>query len=531
MTASDHNKNLYSDCKKEEKSVEPEWNKMKICVLQPDYSTSSIDYQNYDPPRDLTSLIPEAAIDHVILNKLTTYKQLKELKKKNYDAFVNLCEGYLEWEVPSIDVIYSLELLNLPFTGPTSVLYDPPKELMKYVAYTEGVNAPAFALIENEEEIEKECKFLKYPLFVKPHKAGDSLGVNEKSLVNNLQELKDKVNAIINDYGPLLVEEYISGREFTVMLAANPGCNKTVKSFQPVEYIFPAGNSFKTYALKTSELHPDANIAVTDKKLNTLLRTSAEKIFTAFNGEGYGRLDFRMNEKGELFFLEINFTCSVFYGAGYEGSADHILKLDGYGQAKFLKHIIQEGIERHWRKQKKYLLKGNSIAGYGIYAAHDILPHELIFKGEEMSQRIVTLRHVNETWNGKEKEIFRKYAYPVSKEVFLLWDTNPSEWAPQNHSCDPNTAYDGLNVKAIRTIQKGEELTLDYSSFLDEHMEPFKCCCGAECCRGLITGVKNNSVTLRENHSPNQIEKNGISLSKSKIIFQKTNSSPPQKSV
>ena len=58
-------------------------------------------------------------------------KQLKELKKKNYDVFINLCEGYLEWNVPSIDVIYFMELLNLPFTGPTSLLYDPPKDLMK----------------------------------------------------------------------------------------------------------------------------------------------------------------------------------------------------------------------------------------------------------------------------------------------------------------------------------------------------------------------------------------------------------------
>src|SRR6186713_341924 len=101
--------------------------RLKVCVLQPDYSTSDVDYQNYDPPRDISHLMPEADFDHILLNKLTTYKQLKELKKKKYDVFVNLCEGYLEWSVPSIDVIYTLELLELPFTGPTTLLYDPPK--------------------------------------------------------------------------------------------------------------------------------------------------------------------------------------------------------------------------------------------------------------------------------------------------------------------------------------------------------------------------------------------------------------------
>ena len=45
---------------------------LKVCVLQPDYSTSGVDYQYYDPKRNLSALMPEAHIDHVFLNKLTT---------------------------------------------------------------------------------------------------------------------------------------------------------------------------------------------------------------------------------------------------------------------------------------------------------------------------------------------------------------------------------------------------------------------------------------------------------------------------
>ena len=66
---------------------------LKICVLQPDYSTSGVDYQNYDPQRDLSAILPEAKIDHVFLNKLTTYQQLKQLKENKYDIYINLCEG------------------------------------------------------------------------------------------------------------------------------------------------------------------------------------------------------------------------------------------------------------------------------------------------------------------------------------------------------------------------------------------------------------------------------------------------------
>lgn len=471
--------------------------KMKICVLQPDYSTSDVDYQYYDPARDLSHLMPEAEFTHVLLNKLTTYKQLKELKKQGFDIFVNLCEGYLEWSIPSIDVIYTMELLDLPFTGPTSLLYDPPKPLMKYVAYAEGIKTPAFALVNDVADVETECGHLKYPLFVKPAKAGDSLGVDDKSLVHNIEELREKAGAIISEYGPLLVEEYISGREFTVMLAANKD-GRSVTSFKPVEYIFPGEFAFKTYALKTSELHPDANIPCKDPQLEKQLREAATRIFRGFGGVGYARLDFRVNDNNDIFFLEINFTCSVFYKDGYEGSADYILRHDGFGQAAFLRHIIAEGMARHLRRQKKYTMKGNSISGYGIYANQDMAANDVIFKGEEMAQRMVTRRWVEENWNIKEKEIFRKYAYPLSNEVFLLWDNDPSGWAPQNHSCDPNTAYEGLNVIALRAISKGEELTLDYASFLDEHMEPFHCQCGSSQCRGLITGITSNSVTERE---------------------------------
>lgn len=470
---------------------------MKVCVLQPDYSTTGVDYKNYDPPRDLSPLIPEAEVHNVFLNKLTTYKQLKELSKQNYDVFVNLCEGYLEWEVPSIDVIYSLEVLNLPFTGPTTKLYDPPKELMKYLAYCEGVNTPGYTIIKNAENISESIKHLSFPLFVKPAKAGDSLGVDERSLVYNRNDLEEKVASIIDEYGPLLVEEYIVGREFTVLVAANAD-GKSCTVFKPVEYLFPKDKEFKTYSLKTSELHPDCNIPCADINLDKQLRSATERIFKGFNGVGYARLDFRVNNNDEIYFLEINFTCSVFYKDGYEGSADFILKFDGIGQSGFLHHIIEEGIARHQRRIKPFIMKGNSIAGFGIYASREIKDGENIFKGEERSQRIVTKRHVEKNWNEEERLHFRRYAYPVSEELFILWDEDPSEWAPQNHSCNPNTAFDGLNVIALRDIPKNEELTLDYAQFLDENMEPFQCQCGSVNCRGLIMGVKNNSLTERE---------------------------------
>ena len=456
---------------------------LKVCVLQPDYSTSNVDYQYYDPPRDLSSLIPDAQVDHVLINKLTTYKQLLSLKEKQYDIFVNLCEGYLEWEVPSIDVIHTLDLLNLPYTGPTANLYDPPKELMKYVAYCECVKTPSYHLVRSLDDIQEITA--TFPLFVKPSKAGDSLGIDQSSLIHNKEELFTKVDTLLKEYPELLVEEYIDGREFTVLVAAKPE-GKGCVSFKPLEYIFPEGYRFKTYTLKTSELHPGANVPCDNIDIENELRKAAEKIFNGFSGKGYARLDFRMNAKGEIFFLEINFTCSVFCTEGLEGSADFILNYDGIGKSGFLKHIIAEGIARHRRKQKPYAMKGNAIAGYGIYATRLIKEGEIIYRGEERAHRIVTKKHIEEHWNEEEKMNFKRYAYPISDTIFAIWDEEPGDWAPQNHSCDPNTQFDGLNTIAIKNIHIGEELTFDYATFLDKQMEPFQCQCGSSNCRGLI---------------------------------------------
>ncbi len=472
---------------------------MKICVLQPDYSHSKVDYQYYDPARNLTNLLPEAQVDHVIISKLTTYRQLKELKQKGYDCFVNLCEGYPDWEVPGHDVYFNAELLNIPITGPGTKLYDVSKQLMKYVAYCEGVRIPAYAIISSLDEIETATKQLNFPMFVKPAHAGDSLGIDNNSLVNSKVELQKKCASTIKEFNQLMIEEYISGREFTVLVVADPENEKNCIAFKPVEYIFPDGRAFKTYELKTSELHPDCNIPCNDPVLEKQLCDAAKKIFLGFGGVGYARMDFRVNDKNEIYFLELNFTCSVFYTDGYEGSADFILKFDGIGQSGFLRYIIKEAIARHGRKQKCYGVKGNAISGFGIYATRNLLNGEIICSGEERPQRLVTKRHALNKWSENEQEHFRRYAYPISKEVFIIWDDDPSQWAPQNHSCDANCIYDGLNVKTQRSIKNGEELTLDYALFLDKSMEPFHCNCGSANCRGLIMGMPNNSVSYREN--------------------------------
>ncbi len=471
---------------------------MKLCVLQSDYSASSVDYKNYDPPRDLGRVFVGHEVHHVALNKLSTYRQLRDLSKQGFDLYVNLVDGYLEWDIPSIDVIHSLDLLGLPYTGPTAELYHPKKVLMKYIAHVSGVRTAAHVLVASMADAERAANRLTFPLFVKPAHAGDSLGIDTQSLCRTKAELDAKVAATLPDYPELLVEEYIDGRELTVLVIADPQAHGKVRAFTPVEFVFEEGPQFKTYAHKTSELHPEANVPVRDPELAERLKRAATAVYNGFSAVGYARMDFRLNEQGELFFLEVNFSCSLFYADGLEGSADYILKHDGIGQQGFGELVVTEAIARHHRKTRPFAIQGSDIAGYGIYATRDIRAGEIVFHGEEKAQRVVTKSHVEGSWTADELESFKHYAYPLSDEVFVLWDANPSEWAPQNHSCDPNTVFVGLDVAARRDIPKGVELTLDFADFLSETSASFRCNCGAPTCRGMVSGTANNSVTLRE---------------------------------
>ena len=475
---------------------------MKICVLQPDYSTTSVDFKNWDPPRDLAPLLPEHTVHHVALNKLTTYAQLKTLSHEGYDIFVNLNDGYFEWEIPSIDVMQWLEALDLPYTGPPPHLYHVPKPLMKYVAHTAGVPSAAHALITAESAIGEAVAALRYPLFVKPSHAGDSLGVDDRSLVQSEPELRAKVNSLLADYDELLVEEFIDGREFTVLVMASAEEHAECRAFLPVEYQFPEGMRFKTYALKTSELHPRANVPVRDPALAERLKDSARRIFTAFGGVGYARLDFRMDATGALYFLELNFTCSVFYAKDAEGSADHILRADGIGQRGFAELIIAEGIARHRRKRKPFRMQGNGVASYGVFATQPIAAGEIVFRGEGRSYRLVTRAYVEQHWNKTDQTTFRRYAVPVGPDVYAIWDADPMEWAPWNHSCDPSTEYRGLDVVARRALAVGEELTLDYATMLNDQSESFPCTCGAANCRGTVSGAPGNYLTAARPPAP-----------------------------
>ncbi len=460
---------------------------MKICVLLPSYEGSACDYQHYDPPRDLSGLLPGHEWRHVLLKKVSAFAQIQALVHEGFDVFVNLCEGYRDSDVVSIDVIQALEYFDVPFTGPSSALYDPPKDLMKRAARSSGVADPPFVVADGPADVAEALACLRFPMFVKPAGYGDSMGIDDGALVRTRDALERQVTRVTSEFGRTLIEEYIEGREFTVLVCASPDAGGTPLALLPVEFRFPPGPAFKTYALKVTQFHPECNVPCADAALAGRLKEAATAVFRSFSGVGYARMDFRVAPDGRIYFLEVNFACSVFYPEGYQGSADYILHYDGLGQAGFLRHILAEARARHQRRQKAYIVRPRN-GGYAMFASRALRQGDVVFKGEERAQRIVTRSHVERTWSDADRETFYRYAYPIGSEVFVLWDLDPAEWAPQNHSCDPNTEFRGLDVVARRDVAIGEELTLDYGICYDSRMIQFDCTCGSPRCRGRITG-------------------------------------------
>lgn len=446
--------------------------------------------RDHDPYRDPSRhLSAEHRVEHCLVRKATAVRQLQELVKKGFDVFINLCDGAWDEDRAGIEVVDALERLGQAFTGAGSASYDPSRECMKRVCNYGGLKTPRYQVLTSVTQVGQLAQGLRFPLIVKHPNSYSSVGLTRESRVEALGELARQVEKMISQFGGALLEEFIEGREFTVLVAENPDARTAPVSYTPIEFLFPPGDTFKHYELKWLDFAKGGWQAVTDDDLARRLREVACSLFVGIGGDGYGRCDIRMDAKGELYLLEINPNCAVFYPPDEPGSADMILSHDPAGHAGFLEHILRCGRLRQERAQKKWHVEFTSDENYGLYAAQEIHPGEVIELYEERRHTLVTRSHVEKTWSAPLKRWFAQYAYPITDEVFVMWDDRPEEWKPLNHSCDPNAWLEGLNLVARRQIEKGEAITVDYATFCGPSMEAFDCQCGSTQCRKVIRGT------------------------------------------
>jgi D-alanine-D-alanine ligase-like ATP-grasp enzyme len=462
---------------------------VKICILDPSYENSDSPMKDYDPNSDVIRHLDEHECETVFIDKAKAVRQVVELARRDFDVFINLCDGAWDEDRPGIEVVQTLERLGVPFTGATSNFYEPSREIMKRVCHFWGIKAPAYVFATEYHSVELAAVSLKFPLIVKHPNSYSSIGLTKESRVETPEALHSQAQKMIDAFGGTLIEEFIEGREFSVLVAENADNELEPFAYQPVEFCFPRGESFKHFDLKWKDYEAMTCIQCNDAELSQRLKEMSRKLFIGLNGAGYGRCDIRMDPSGELYMLEINPNCDVAYPLEESGSADLILLQEAWGHKEFFEKIIRAALKRHRKQQKKWKLILDSKSNYGIYAVETIDAGEIIEEYEERPHVLVSKTNVKNNWNEAQQRWFSQYAYPLTDEIFVSWSHEPEHWKPINHSCDPNAWLAGLNLVARRQIVPGEGITMDYATFCNEFMADFECSCGAADCRRTIRGT------------------------------------------
>jgi D-alanine-D-alanine ligase len=236
----------------------------------------------------------------------------------------NIAEG-LSGESRESQVPALLEMMRIPYTG-SRILANAlslDKVMTKHIWRDYGLPTGTFQ--EFTDLSQKLNNDLEFPLFVKPAHEGSSMGISPRSLVHNETELRSRVAYILHAYSqPALVEEYLSGREFTVAILGRPDASRF--SLHPELY---QENGFVRFLIQEIETARSATPYVYSRQLKGLdygepgsakfilpapicdefaseLTQLAIRAHQAIGALDFSRVDIRLNRFDKPCLMEIN---------------------------------------------------------------------------------------------------------------------------------------------------------------------------------------------------------------------------------
>jgi len=270
-------------------------------------------------------------------------KKLQIFSKDNF--IVNLCDGFDNEGGLGECVVKELEKNKLVYTGSSKLM------CKKSEIKVPGVSTPKCVVIRDKKYDEKMFKDLRFPLIMKPDEAGGSIGITEESKTENLEELLFRLKDYVEQFPNVVIEEYIQGREFTVLVCEGKEDSKDPIVFEPLECVFTEGFTFKSYDLKWNKFASCIYQEVSDQSILEKLFSLGKDTFVKLNLDGYSRLDIRMDFHGNLFVVDVNPNPGIFYSKPNYGCADFILsKSRKMNHLTFIEHLFMCG----QRRAKKY---------------------------------------------------------------------------------------------------------------------------------------------------------------------------------
>lgn len=272
---------------------------------------------------------------------------LNELRNRHSTFVMNLCdEGYNNDALKELHVPALLEMLSIPYTGagPAALGLCYNKALVRAAAESYDIPVPLESLFDPDDQGATLPSI--FPALIKPCLGDSSLGITQHAVVNNTEEAVAYLTELrtLLPGRPLLVQEFLPGREYTVALIGNPGFGYTVFPLLEVDYaaLDPGLPKILSYESKWCPDSPYWNDieyrqAEVDDETRRKMVDWSITLFERLGCRDYARIDFRTDANGQVKLLEVNPNP----GWCWDGKMNLMAGFGGYRYADFLRMIIE----------------------------------------------------------------------------------------------------------------------------------------------------------------------------------------------
>lgn len=281
---------------------------------------------------------------------------IEQLKDPPPDLVFNLAESFRGKSALESNVAALLNLIDLRYTGssPAGLILAGDKTLTKKVLAFHGILSAKFATMYRGQS--DWVGDISFPLLVKPPQEDASLGITQKSVVKDVKELLDVISATQQEYqSPVLVEEFIDGREFYVGVIGN----SKVEALPIIELDFSKFPKdlpkIASWAAKWgddgdekgAEFAGTESVFPTDlsEELSERIKKVAIDAFQALRLRDYARVDLRVTDSGKIYVIEVNPNCYLEQKSEFATAA----KKEGIEYPALINRIIELASARYSR--------------------------------------------------------------------------------------------------------------------------------------------------------------------------------------
>jgi D-alanine-D-alanine ligase len=235
------------------------------------------------------------------------------LRERRPDVVFNLVEHVRDESGLEVAVAGLYELLQIPYTGapPLALALCQRKGLTKQVLLANDVRTPRFRLLNGPTL--KRRHGLHFPMIVKPSREDASVGVEPESVVHDQAQLHQRIAVAHEQFGPpILVEEFIEGRELHIAVLGNdPPVALPILEYE-LSGLPPHLPRIISYAGKWDPLQEEYHRVHTicpaklRRPVERRVREAALAAYHLTQCRDYARIDARLSKDSKVYILEVN---------------------------------------------------------------------------------------------------------------------------------------------------------------------------------------------------------------------------------